>query len=107
MADDSGTPLSSSQDPPRLQNINPMTLWLDLSAILEKYDDLEGVTDISELNRCLDWQGVCTLQDLNNRQRAERHRVRAQVELARKSPDVEADSDIGELLFLSHCERCQ
>ena len=82
-----------------MQNVNPMTLWLELSSILERYDDLEGATDISELNRRLDWKGVCALQDLNSQQRAERHQVRAQVELARKSLDAEVDPDVGTLLF--------
>ena len=93
------TPSSLPLELPRMQNVNPMTLWLELSSILERYDDLEGATDISELNRRLDWKGVCTLQDLNRRQRAQRHQVQAQVELARKSRDTEIDPDVGTSLF--------
>jgi hypothetical protein len=92
--DDSARSLSPSE-PPRLQNVSPMKLWLDLSDILQEYDDLRGITDLSELNKRLNWKGVCTIQELNIEQRAERHRVRAQIELARKAPDAECDPDIG------------
>lgn len=92
-------PSSPLLELPRMQNVNPMTLWLELSSILERYDDLEGATDMSELNRRLDWKGVCALQDLNSQQRAERYQVRAQVELARKSLDAEVDPDVGTSLF--------
>jgi hypothetical protein len=91
---DSTKTLSPAPEPPRLHNVNAMKLWLDLNEILQEYD-LEGVTDLSELNTRLDWKDVRTLQKLNIKQCMERRRVREQVGHARNSLEAECDPDVG------------
>ena len=86
--------LLPTPEPPRLRNVNAIKLWLDLNELLQEYD-LESVTDLSELNSRLDWKDVRTLQNLNTKQRAERYRVREQVELARYSGEAKSDSNDG------------
>lgn len=100
---DNAESLSPYSEPERLQNVNAMKIWFDLNDITQQCDYLGGLTDISELNKRLDWKSVYTLQDLSIKQRAERHQVRVQVELARKSPDAVGGPDIGASLRSSCC----